>query len=133
MILAHRALDFFPCNAKQEIKLTLPNSLKCDTHINNICTKTNQKLSVLCRIGNILNLQQRRIFKSFFESEFKYCPLIWMFCSRKANDKINKLHERALRSVYQDDISNFEELLKKDNFFSIHHQNIQTLAIEMYL
>ena len=57
---------------------------------------------------------------------------MWMFCSRKANNKINKLHERALRIVYQDDISNFEQLLEKDNSFSIHHQNIQTLAIEMY-
>ena len=54
-----------------------------------------------------------------------------MFRSRKANNKINKLHERALRIAYQDDISNFEELSKKDNSFSIHHQNIQTLAIDM--
>ena len=44
-----------------------------------------------------------------------------MFCSRKANNKINKLHEKALRIVYQDDISNFEELLEKGNSFSIHH------------
>ena len=47
-----------------------------------------------------------------------------MFCSRKANNKTNKLHERALRIVYQDDISNFEGLLEKDNPFSIHHQDI---------
>ena len=54
-------------------------------------------------------------------------PLIWMFCSRKAN-KINKLDERALRIVYQDYILNFEELLglEKNHCFSIHHQNIQT-------
>ena len=84
-------------------------------------------------MGNILNFEQRRIFKSFIESQFKYCPLILMFCSRKANNKIKKLHERALRIAYQDDISTFEELLKKDNSFSIHHQNIQTLATEMYI
>ena len=35
-----------------------------------------------------------------------------MFCSRKANNKINKLHEGALRIVYQDNISNYEELLE---------------------
>ena len=55
-----------------------------------------------------------------------------MFYSRKVNNKINKLFERTLRIVYQDDISNFDELLRKDNSFSIHHQNIQTLTIDMY-
>ena len=97
-----------------EVKLlgiAIDNSLKFDTHINNICCKANQKLSFLIRMMNILNFEERRMmFKSFFESQFKYCPLIWMFCSREASNKINKLHERALRIVYQDDILNFEKL-----------------------
>ena len=66
------------------------------------------------------------------QSQFKYCPLIWMFCSRKANNKINKFHESALRIVYQYDILNFDNLLEQDNAFSSHHQNIDTLNIEMY-
>ena len=119
-----------------EVKLlgvTIDNGLNFDTHINSICKKANQKLSVLSRMRCILNFQQKRIvFKSFFEAQFKYCPLIWMFCSRKANNRINKLHERALRIVYDDDISSFEQLLEQDNSFTIHHQNIQTMAIEMY-
>ena len=119
-----------------EVKLlgvTIDNNLKFHSHINKICVKANQKLSVLSRMRNVLTFEQRRVvFKSFFESQFKYCPLIWMFCSRKANNKINKLHERALRIVYEDNISTFEELLEKDNSFSIHHQNVQTAAIEMY-
>ena len=85
-----------------EVKLlgiTVDNSYKFDTHINNICTKANQKLSVLSKMRNILNFKQRIIIilKSFSESQFKYCPLIWMFYSRKANNKINKIHERTLR------------------------------------
>ena len=56
-----------------------------------------------------------------------------MFCSRNANKQINRLHERALRIVYQDYILKiFEKLLEKDNYFSTNHQNIQTLAIKMY-
>ena len=38
----------------------------------------------------------------------------------------------ALRMVYNDTISSFEELLVKDKTFTIHHQDIQSLAIEMY-
>ena len=55
-----------------------------------------------------------------------------MFRGRQINDKINKLHPKALRIVYNDTITSFEELLVKDKTFTMHPQNIQSLAIEMY-
>ena len=55
-----------------------------------------------------------------------------MFYGRTTNNEINKLHERALRLVYDDSVSTFEELLEKDNSFIVHHYNIQTLCIELY-
>ena len=70
--------------------------------------------------------------KAFIESQFSYCPLIWMFCSRKMNNKINYIHQRALRLVYDDYETSFQDLLKKDNSVSIHHRNIQKVAIEMF-
>ena len=54
-----------------------------------------------------------------------------MFYNRKVNSKINHIHERSLKIVYKDDISSFEELLKKDKSFW-HHRNIQPLAIELF-
>ena len=54
-----------------------------------------------------------------------------MLHGRQIN-KINKLHKRALRIVYNDTITSFEELLVKNRTFTTHHQNIQSLAIEMY-
>ena len=55
-----------------------------------------------------------------------------MFHSRKLNTKINNLHYRALRMVYRDETSSFNELLAKDGAVTIHHRNLQFLAIEMY-
>ena len=55
-----------------------------------------------------------------------------MFHSRSLNNKINRLHDRCLRIIYNDKHSNFEELLVKDNSVSIHHNNIHTLPIEIY-
>ena len=51
-----------------------------------------------------------------------------MFHSRKLNSRVNKLHERALRIVYQDYASSFTELLEKDNSTTKHSRNIQLLA-----
>ena len=70
--------------------------------------------------------------KSFIESQFDYCPLVWMFTSRKLNHRINRIHERSLRIVYQDQNSTFEELLIRDNSVTIHVRNLQSLAIELY-
>ena len=98
-----------------------------------MCEKASQKLYFLARIAPFMNLKQRRnIMKVFVESQFGYCPLIWMFHSRGLNNKINRIHERALRITYKDKSSSFQELLEKRNSVSIHHRNIQKLAIEIY-
>jgi len=56
----------------------------------------------------------------------------WMFHSRTLNNRINNLHERALRIVYRDNKSSFEELLVIDNSVTIHHRNLQVLATEIF-
>ena len=63
------------------------------------------------------------IFKSFVESQFSYCPLVWMFHSRTSNAKINRVHLRELRLVHKDYTSTFGELLERDQSFSIHRTN----------
>ena len=45
--------------------------------------------------------------KAFVKAQFGYFPLIWMFYSRGLNNKINRIHERALRITYKDKSSTF--------------------------
>ena len=70
--------------------------------------------------------------KAFIESQFSYCPLVWMFCGRQTNAPINHIHERALRAVYNDEISPFEEPLGRDKPETIHRRNIKILARELF-
>ena len=48
------------------------------------------------------------------------------------NIKINHLHYRVLRIIYLEEISSFEELLRKDGTVTVHHRNLQFLVMEMY-
>ena len=41
-----------------------------------------------------------------------------MFDSQYINNKINRLHERAMQIVYNGNESSFEQLLIKDNSFA---------------
>ena len=109
------------------------NKLKFDKHVENICQKASKKLNALARVTNYMELPKRRILmNTFFKVQFIYCPAASMFHNRSLNNKINLLHERCLKTIYNDKHSNFEELLVKDNSVSIHHNNIHTLAIEMH-
>ena len=113
--------------------ITLDNDLKFSSHISKICKRANQKLHALARISTHMSVSKLKLLmKSFVISQFKYCPLVWMFCNRTLNNKINRLHERALRLAYKDYISTFEELLIKDNSVAVHHMNLQKLATEMF-
>ena len=115
------------------LDITIDNELKFDEYISNVCKKAQRKLTVQTRIKIYRDFKiLRLLFETFFDSQFKYCPLTWMFYSRTTNNKTNKLHEKALRLVYDDCVSTFEELLEKDNWFSVHHCNIQPHCIELY-
>ena len=109
--------------------ITIDSNLIFENHINSICRKAGQKLNALARIAPYMNIQkQRTIMKSFVASQFSYCPLIWMFQSRRLHNKMNSIHERALSITYQDNTPTFQELLNKDNSVSIHHRNGQVLG-----
>ena len=71
--------------------------------------------------------------RAFVKCKFGYCPLVWMFCSRQENTLTNHLHERALRIVYNDNESTFENLLELNNSVQIiRHTNIRLLSIELF-
>ena len=91
--------------------ILIDRDLKFDEYVLLQCKKAGKKLTALIRISKFMTFGQRRnIMKAFIESQFGYCPLVWMFCGRQTNARINHIHERALRAVYNDEISPFEEL-----------------------
>ena len=98
-----------------------------------VCDKASQKLNALARISSYMNINQgKRIMRIFISSQFGYCPRFWFFCSRKINNRINRIQERALRIVYKDYVSTFAQLLEKDSSVSIHIRNLQILATEIF-
>ena len=119
--------------AETLLGITIDPELNLENYLSAICNKVSRKINALGRIANYMPLEKRRIvMKTFIESQLNYCPLIWTFHSQTINNKINRLHERALWIVYSDFKSSFEGILMKDKSFSIHERNNQTLATDIY-
>ena len=66
------------------------------------------------------------------KSQFSYCPSIWMFSSRQSNNLINKVHERSLRLITNNQNSSFETLFQNNKDITFHQKNLQILMTEVY-
>ena len=121
-------------NSKEEkiLGAIIDNKLRFKSHVKNLRKKPSQKIWALSRLINYLNDSENMIFNAIIKSQFSYCPLVWMFCSRQTNNMINKIHERALRIVLNDHISDLETMLRNINDITIHHRNIQTLITDLF-
>ena len=113
--------------------------LNLNSHVHDISKKTGQKINPISRVISFmdLNIQRLRI-NAFFLSPFNYCLILWIchnrtINSRTVNNNIYCLHKRCHRLIYSNKQSSFDDLFKKNNSVSIHHRNLQTLAMEVLL
>ena len=73
----------------------------------------------------------KKIVQSFIFSNCEYCPLVWYFSSSKSLQKIEKLHERALRFLYNDHTSSYNDLLSKSDRWTMLISRQRVLCIEI--
>ena len=114
-------------------ELLLIKDSQFETHTQQLCVKDSQQLHALARVSHFMDSKKLvAIMNAFIMEQVSYCPLIWMFHSRKTDHKINRIHERALRLAYTDDVSTFEQLLAKNNSVTTHESNPQLLMTEIF-
>ena len=76
-------------------------------------------------------LKENLLFNAVVKSQFNYCPLVWMFCSRTVKNVINKVHEGTLREILGDDLNDFGSLLQNNKDIYNHHIEMLKLKTEL--
>ena len=96
--------DFTTSNSKKKrlLGIIFDDRLKFQFYIE-LAQKVSLKLSALSRVAPLVDLLQKNILLNVF---FRLATALWFGCailnSRILNSKINKLHERCLRLIYND-------------------------------
>ena len=76
--------------------------------------------------------KRKTICTTMVKSQLNYCPLVWMFCPRRSSNLINKVQQKALCIIYNDQLTDFKSLLLNHNEITIHQGNLQVLLTEIY-
>ena len=75
-------------SSEKLLGVTIDARVSFEKHIEQIYAKARAKLKALARIAPFLNIKKKNVLmNAFFTAQFSYCPLIWMFHSRKLNNK----------------------------------------------
>ena len=84
------------------------------------CIKNQKKkLSPLAKTTSYMSSEKKYFFWKRLWITISALSINLDVNSRKYNSKMNHTHKRTLEIVYNDNILSFEELLKKDNSYSI--------------
>ena len=102
-------------------------------YISELLKKASAKLNAIKRKGNFLSQDQRAtLCYSYVISYFSYCSLIWHFGNLKNIHNTEKLHERAIRFIYDDYDTDYFELLRGKKLCTLYTQRLQDMCCEIY-
>ena len=111
----------------------IDNRLNFSQHITAMCKKAARQLNALARISRFLKPSSRKvIYQSFVASNFNYCPLVWHFCGKTNSQKVEKIQERALKIIYRDYESSYDELLNKAKVPTLLIARLRLLLCEVF-
>ena len=84
------------------------------------------------RIRKFLTIEKAKILgNAFIDSQFNYAPLLWMFCRKTLYSKIEKIHHKTLKVIYESN-DNYDNLLLQTNMVSVHQKHLRVLMTEIY-
>ena len=81
--------DIVNSSEEKLLGVQIGSRLSFNNHVCKLCQKASNELNALARISPYMNQSKLRVLmRAFITSQFRYCPLIWMFHSRQLNQKV---------------------------------------------
>ena len=120
-----------PKKSVKALGVIIDNRLTFSDHINACCLKAARQLNALARISKYFDPKSKNvIYNSFIRSNVEYCQLVWHFCGKTNNNKLEKIQERPLRILHDTYELSYEELLNKNGSNTLHLHRLKLLILE---
>ena len=114
------------------LAVIIDNWLTFTEHICRCCKKAKIQWNALSRIAKYLDMKSKKlIFNSFIMSNFNYCPLVWHFCGKGYDNKLEQTQEKSLRTLLSDTSSDYESLLDSFGSTSLLTSHLKYMTLEV--
>ena len=121
---------------QSEVKMlgvVLDNKLSFRSHVQTLCKKIASKINSMYRLTVLLSVQSKlKLYNSFIMSHFNFCCTVYHFCTVGDSRKLEKLNARALRIVYNDYISTYAQLLRKNRQHCLYAKREMLLVEQVF-
>jgi len=98
-----------------------------------VSQKASRQVNAMMRLCNVLDTKTKlNVYLSFIYCNFMYCPAVWLLCSKTNLKHLEKINCRALRFLYNDFDSSYDDLLLRGNHKSIKVVIMHSIATEVY-
>jgi len=116
----------FTIKSKNHVELLgieIDFKLNFNMYVSKICKKAGGQLNTLCRYNKFIGFDEKKtLIESFIQSNFNFCPLVWMFTSPKSSRKIERVRAlRLLLNNYESDYECLLEISRKSKVFTPIH------------
>ena len=100
-------------------------------HVSILCRKAGARLRILQRLSSYIDEHYRMtIFRSFVL--INYCSLVWNFCEPAHTSKMERIQFRALKYIYNDVSTSYEELLARANLPTLELHRKMEIFVEVF-
>ena len=100
--------EFESINSLKLLGVVLDNILNFSEHVKLMCSKSYSKIGVLTKMRKLV-----RLFKSVILPGLNYCLIVWLFIRASDKRKLERMQEKGLRVVFNDNTSSYENLMFK--------------------
>ena len=132
MVLNTRPLDWesSALTTRPLLGIAIDKKLTFKQHIENLCQKAQFKLHALRHIRKLLTIETAKILgNAFIDSHFNYVTLLWMYCRKTLYSKIDKIHQKTLKVIYESN-DTYDNLLLQSNTISVCQRHLRFLMTE---
>ena len=125
-------LRFWLRNSLKLLGVVLDNKLNFSKHVKLMCPEATSRIGTLTRMRKLVTEKTKLLLsKSVILSGLNYCSTVRFFITASDKRKLKRMQEKGLRTVFNDNTSSYESLLKKATLPTLCNRRLQVLTILM--